>query len=209
MNSKSAPQSAKKRFLLLSLFLVLCLPLIVWQVVTENFDLRDLAFTEIKVSEKNPCVISFPNVNPYTLAAGKTVRMQVDAIAQGSGITSVLITDETGTELFAKNYDTPMKEIAETFEFTPTESKEYEIIGSIAEGSYNSACVISSPYDVKGVRAITENKAPEFTSTPLDSKPSQDIDTSTNYEYTLTATDPENDFINYVFSFTPNNKWIK
>jgi hypothetical protein len=209
MNSKSAPQSAKKRFLLLSLFLVLCLPLIVWQVVTENFDLRDLAFTEIKVSEKNPCVISFPNVNPYTLAAGKTVRMQVDAIAQGSGITSVLITDETGTELFIKNYDTPMKEIAETFEFTPTESKEYEIIGSIAEGSYNSACVISSPYDVKGVRAIAENKAPEFTSTPLDSKPSQDIDTSTNYEYTLTATDPENDFINYVFSFTPNNKWLK
>jgi hypothetical protein len=209
MNRKSAPQSARKRFLILSLFLVLCLPLIVWQIVNENFDLRNLAFDEVKVSEENPCVISFPNVNPYTLGAGKTVRMQVDAIAQGSGITSVLITDETGTELFAKDYDSSMTEIGETFEFTPTESKDYEIIGSIAEGSYNSACVISSPYDVKGIRAVANNKAPEFTSTPLDSNPSQDIDTSINYEYTLTATDPEGDFINYVFSFTPNNKWLK
>lgn len=209
MKIKNAPKYAKKDFLILSLFLVLCLPLIVWQVVSENFDLRDLAFQEVEVSEEYPCVISFPNVNPYTLAVGKTVRMQVEGIAQGPGITSVVITDSTGEEIYLKEYDTSETEIAETFEFTPKESKPYEIMGTLSEGTYDTACVISSPYDVKGVRAVADNKAPEFTSTPLDSEPSQNIDTEITYEYTLTATDPENDFINYVFSFTPNNRWLK
>jgi hypothetical protein len=209
MKSRNAPQSEKKNFLILSLFLVLCLPLIVWQVLNEDFDLRDFAFDQVEVSEENPCVISFPNVNPYTLEIDKTVRMQVDAIAQGSGITSILITDSTGEELFRKNYENSEREIAETFEFTPTETKVYDIIGTLSEDDYSTACVISSPYDVKGIRAVANNSAPEFTSSPLDSKPSQDIDTSVNYEYTLTATDPEGDFINYVFSFTPNNQWLK
>ena len=209
MKKGNALKSDRKRFLLFSLFLVLCLPLIVWQVVNENFDLRNLAFNEVKVSEENPCVISFPNVNPYTLEVGKTVRIQVEGIAQGSGITSVLITDTTGEELFTKEYESSKTEIGETFEFTPTESKAYEIIGTLSEGSYSTACVISSPYDVKGVRAVANNSAPEFVSSPVDSNPSQDIDTGINYEYTLTATDAEGDFINYVFSFTPNNKWLK
>ena len=209
MKKGNALKSDSKRFLLLSLFLVLCLPLIVWQVVNENFDLRNLAFNEVEVSKENPCVISFPNVNPYTLVVGKTVRIQVEGIAKGSGITSVLITDSTGQELFTKEYEQSQTEIGETFEFTPTESKPYELIGTLSEGSYSTACVISSPYDVKGIRAVANNNAPEFISSPIDSSPSQDIDTGVSYEYTLTATDPENDFINYVFSFTPNNKWLK
>ena len=209
MKKGNALKSDRKRFLLFSLFLVLCLPLIVWQVVNENFDLRNLAFDEVEVSEENPCVISFPNVNPYTLEVGKTVRIQVEGIAQGSGITSVLITDSTGEEIFKKSYESSETEIAETFEFTPSESRVYDIIGTLSEDSYSTACVISSPYDVKGVRAVANNNAPEFTSSPVDSTPSQDIDTGVSYEYTLTATDPEGDFINYVFSFTPNNKWLK
>jgi hypothetical protein len=209
MKKGNALKSDKKRFLLFSLFLVLCLPLIVWQIVNENFDLRNLAFEEVEVSEEYPCVISFPNVNPYTLEIGRTVRMQIEGIAQGSGITSVLVTDSTGKELFSKDYESSNTEIAETFEFTPTESKAYDIVGTLSEGSYSTACVISSPYDVKGVRAVANNNAPEFTSSPIDSNPSQDIDTGISYEYTLTATDPEGDFINYVFSFTPNNKWLK
>jgi len=209
MKIKKAPQSAKKNFLILSLFLVLCLPLIVWQVVSENFDLRDLAFEEVEVNKENPCVITFPNVNPYTLAVGTTVKMQVEGVAQGSGITSILITDSSGEELFTKTYDTSQNEIMETFEFTPDEAQDYEIIGTLSEDSSSSACTISSSYDVKGVRAVANNQAPEFTSTPLDSDPSQDIDTDVSYEYTLTATDPEGDFINYVFSFTPNNQWLK
>lgn len=210
MKLNNAPQSAKKNFLILSLFLVLCLPLIIWQVVSDDsFDLRNLAFEEVEVSEEYPCVISFPNVNPYTLGVGKTVRIQVEGIAQGSGITSVVITDSTGKEIFLKDYENSETEIAETFEFTPEETRAYDIIGTISEGTYETACVISSPYDVKGVRAVADNKAPEFTSTPLDSDPSQDIDTEVTYEYTLTATDAENDFINYVFSFTPDNEWLK
>ena len=209
MKNRNAPQSEKKNFLILSLFLVLCLPLIVWQVLGDDFDLRDMAFNEIKVSKENPCVISFPNVNPYTLEVGKTVRMQVDGVAQGSEITSVLITDSTGNNLFKKEYENSVKEIAETFEFTPTESKSYELLGTLSEGSYTSACVISSPYDVLGVRAIANNEAPEFTSSPVDSNPSQDINTGTSYEYNLTATDSEGDFINYLFSFTPNSEWMK
>lgn len=209
MKSNYAPQSAKRNFLILSLFLVLCLPLIVWQVVNEDFDLRNFAFEQVEVSEEYPCVISFPNVNPYTLAVGKTVRMQVEGIAKGPGITSVVITDNNGEELYSQEYTDSETEIAETFEFTPTDSKQYELIGTLKEGSSTTACVISSPYDVKGIRAVSNNNAPEFTSLPIDSKPSQDIKTSEGYEYTLTAEDPEGDFINYVYSFTPNNQWLK
>lgn len=209
MKKNYAPQSARKNFLILSLFLVLCLPLIVWQVVNENFDIRNMAFEEVEVSENNPCVISFPNVNPYTLEVGKTVRMQVEGIAQGSGITSLLITDSTGQEIFNKSYDEDLREIAETFEFTPTDSKTYDIVGTLSEGDYSNACVISSPYDVKGIRAVANNSAPEFTSTPIDSSPSQNIDTGISYEYTLTATDAESDMINYIFSFTPHQEWLR
>jgi hypothetical protein len=209
MKNNYAPKSAKKNFLIMSLFLVMCLPLIVWQVVNENFDIRDWAFEEVEVSEENPCVISFPNVNPYTLAVGKTVRMQVEGIAKSSGITSIVITDSTGEEVFSKQYSTEESEIYESFEFTPSESKAYDLVGTLSESDYQTACVISSPYDVKGIRAVPNNSAPEFTSTPLDSKPSQDIDTGDGYEYLLTATDPEGDFINYIFSFTPNNQWLK
>ncbi|MCD4811119.1 hypothetical protein K8R14_00725 [bacterium] len=209
MNKNYAPQPAKKNFLILSLFLVLCLPMIVWQIVNENFDIRNLAFEQIEVSEENPCVISFPNVNPYTIEVDTTVRMQVEGIAQGNGITSILITDSTGEEIFSKTYDEEENEIAETFEFTPTTSRAYEMIGTLSEGDYSSACVISSPYDVKGIRVVANNSAPEFTSSPIDSIPSQDINTDTTYEYTMTATDPEGDMINYVFSFTPNEDWMK
>jgi hypothetical protein len=209
MKNNNAQQPERRNFLILSLFLVLCLPLIVWQVVNdENFDLRNWAFEEVEVSEEYPCVISFPNVNPYSLEANKTVRIQVEGIAQGSGITSVLITDQTGQELFNKNYEQSQQEITEIFEFTPSETREYELIGTLSEDSYSSSCVISSPYDVLGVRAVAENNAPEFVSSPIDSEPSQDIDTGNTYEYTLIASDPEGDFINYIFSFTPNNQWL-
>ncbi|KUK77405.1 MAG: transmembrane(s)protein [candidate division WS6 bacterium 34_10] len=209
MKNSYAPKSAKKNFLIMSLFLVLCLPLIVWQVVNEDFDWRDLAFQEVEVSEENPCVISFPNVNPYTLEVGSTVRMQIEGISQASGITSVAILNRSGETVFSKEYDNSQEEIVESFEFTPTQERVYDLSGSISEGEYDTACVISSPYDVKGIRAVANNSAPEFTSSPLDSKPSQDIDTGVGYEYILTATDPENDFINYTFSFTPNNQWLK
>lgn len=209
MKNSYAPKSAKKNFLIMSLFLVLCLPLIVWQVVNEDFDWRDLAFQEVEVSEENPCVISFPNVNPYTLEVGSTVRMQIEGISQASGITSVAILNRSGETVFSKEYDNSQEEIVESFEFTPTQERVYDLSGSISEGDYDTACVISSPYDVKGIRAVANNSAPEFTSSPLDSKPSQDIDTGVGYEYILTATDPENDFINYTFSFTPNNQWLK
>lgn len=209
MKNSYAPKSAKKNFLIMSLFLVLCLPLIVWQVVNEDFDWRDLAFQEVEVSEENPCVISFPNVNPYTLEVGSTVRMQIEGISQASGITSVAILNRSGETVFSREYDNSQEEIVESFEFTPTQERVYDLSGSISEGDYDTACVISSPYDVKGIRAVANNSAPEFTSSPLDSKPSQDIDTGVGYEYILTATDPENDFINYTFSFTPNNQWLK
>jgi hypothetical protein len=209
MRSKNAQQLERKNFLILSLFLVLCLPLIVWQILGENFDIRNWAFQEVEVGEEYPCVISFPNVNPYTLEAGKTIRIQVEGIAQGSGITSVVINNAKGEEIFSQDYDASKKEIVENFEFTPSQSGEYQFIGTLSEGSYTSSCVISSPYDVKGIRAVANNKAPEFTSIPSNSVPSQDIETDVNYEYTLTATDPEADFINYSFSFTPNNDWLK
>ncbi len=209
MKSKNAQQLARKNFLILSLFLVLCLPLIVWQILGENFDIRNWAFQEIEVGEEYPCVISFPNVNPYTLQAGNTIRMQVEGIAQGSGITSVVINNAKGEEIFSQNYDSSKTEIVENFEFTPSQSGEYQFVGTLSEGTYSTSCVISSPYDVKGIRAVANNEAPEFTSIPSNSIPSQDIKTDVNYEYTLTATDPESDFINYSFSFTPNNEWLK
>jgi hypothetical protein len=70
-------------------------------------------------------------------------------------------------------------------------------------------CVISSPYDIKGVRAITTNTKPQFTTTPRASIPSQNIKTGVTYEYTLQAEDIDKDTINYAYSFTVGEDWLK
>ena len=57
------------------------------------------------LSKLNPCIITFPNVNPYTLEVNKTVRIQVDAISDSSSIKEITIKDERGETLFNKEYD--------------------------------------------------------------------------------------------------------
>ena len=52
----------------LTFLLLLSIPIFVFGLLEDrNFDIRNRAFEEIEVSEKNPCVITFPNVNPYSL----------------------------------------------------------------------------------------------------------------------------------------------
>lgn len=212
MNQRTAQRTSKRgRSIILTFLLLLSIPIFVLGVLQdESFDIRDRAFDDIEVSPLNPCVITFPNVNPYSLEVGSTFRIQIDAISTSLGIQSVLVKDGNNNELFTKTYPEIPRQISESFSFTPIVAQAYEIKGVMADINKKTyECVISSTYDVDGVRAVVSNSKPVFTSQPKESKPSQNINIGDRYEYTLMAQDLDQDTINYSFSFTPNNQWLK
>ncbi|OGC36972.1 hypothetical protein A2436_01850 [candidate division WS6 bacterium RIFOXYC1_FULL_33_9] len=211
MKLRNAPRKRKSgKSLLLTFLLLFSLPVFVFGLLQDkSFDWRNLAFDDIKVSEENPCIITFPNVNPYSLEINKSVRIQVDALSEILGIKSVNIQDSIGTTLLTKTYDDNPKKITESFLFTPMVAKAYNLTGSITDtGEQTFECVISSPYDVQGVRAIASNSKPIFTTLPKSSIPSQNIQTGITYEYTIVAEDSDKDTINYAYSFTPGATWL-
>jgi hypothetical protein len=211
MKIRNAPRKSKSLFAIYStFFLLVSIPLVTWGVLNGSFDIRNMAFDSITVSDENPCVISLPNVNPYTLEVGQEITVQVDATLKDAGIASLKISDSTGTLIHEESFkDSPIS-IATSFKFTPFNSGVVDMLGLISKvGGGSVACKISSEYDVLGLKAMANNKIPEFTSVPSGSKPSQDIKTGVAYEYTLTATDIDGDHINYSYSFTPGATWLK
>lgn len=213
MKRRNAPRkSARGRSLLLTFLLLLSLPVFVYGLYQSgSFDIRNRAFDDIEVSEDNPCVIFFPNVNPYSIEVGTPVRVQVEALTKTLGIQRITIQKENGDLLFNKEYPQNEKSISETFNLTPTEETSYKISGLMLDLNGKSyECKISSPYDIKGVKVIANNSKPTFTSNPSkDSRPSQAITTETTYEYTITAQDDDKDRINFSYSFTPGADWLK
>jgi len=206
----STKKTNRSFFLIVSLLLFLSLPIIAYTFIERTFDIRGKAFEEIELSEENPCIISLPNVNPYSLEVGKSVRIQVDARFERTGIKRLNIIDPSGKEVYSEEFpDTPL-EIGTSFIFTPEKSGTIELLGTVERtGGASAACKISSPYDIRGIRAVANNSSPEFTSQPEASKPGQDIKTGTQYEYILTAKDKDKDRINYFYSFTPRADWLK
>lgn len=200
-----------RKSIFLTFLLLLTLPVFVYSLIqNSSFDTRNKAFEDIQISELNPCIITFPNVNPYTIEVGKTVRVQVDALSKTFDIKSMNITDSTNNILFTKEYTDLTDRVTESFPFTPQFPRAYNILGKIVDTNDQTfECVISSPYDIKGVKAITSNSKPIFTSSPKESIPSQSITTGVTYEYTIEAEDADQDTINYAYSFTIGETWLK
>ncbi len=203
-------KSRQTLVIITSLFLVLALPLAVYNLQRGSFDMRNQAYDMLELSEKNPCIISFPSVNPYSLEVGKSVRVQVDAKFTNAGIKKLDISDSTGRNIYTEEFDETPLQMGTSFILTPEQDGPVDILGLIEKtDGANAGCKISSPYDVKGLRAIANNSSPEFTTNPTQSKPSQDIKTGTPYEYKLSAHDTDGDRINYSYSFTPKADWLK
>ncbi len=212
MDRRHAPIKRNKKSILLTFLLIFTLPFFIFALLeNSSFDFRNKAFEEIELSNLNPCIITFPNVNPYTLQVNNTVRIQVDGLSQSSSIKEISITDESGTSLFTKSYeDTLTNRVTESFPYTPRIARAYNLKGSMTDLLGNTySCVISSPFDIKGVKAIAENTKPNFTTTPKSSIPSQSIKVGEIYEYTLEAKDVDQDNINYMYSFTKGEDWLK
>ncbi|MHC1716518.1 MAG: hypothetical protein AB9915_01300 [Candidatus Dojkabacteria bacterium] len=211
MLRRNAPRkSEQKAIITISFFVLLSIPLVIFGLLQDNFDTRNRAYDELELSDENPCIISLPHVNPYTLEVGKTITIQVDAKLTNSGISGLEIVDSTGVLIHQESFEGFPVEIGTSFKYTPSKSGAIDILGLIKKAEGGSlACKISSPYDIKGLRAVASNQSPEFNSKPSDSKPSQDIKNGTAYEYTLSALDTDGDRINYFYSFTPRADWLK
>ena len=206
----STKKSKKSFFLIISLLFFLALPIVAYTLLETTLDTRSKAFDRIELSNQNPCIISLPNVNPYSLEIGKSVRIQVDAKLTNAGIKKLNIIDSSGKSIYSEEFPNAPLQIGTSFVFTPDKAGTIDLLGSIEKtGDSSAACKISSPYDIKGIRAIANNNSPEFTSQPKSSKPGQDIKTGIQYEYILTAEDKDNDRINYFYSFTPKADWLK
>jgi hypothetical protein len=205
---KAPKDSRRKTVMISSLLLLIALPLVIIGATQENLDNRNQAYQEYTVSDENPCVISFPNVNPYTLEVGKSFTILVDAEIENGFVSNVLVSDSTGKEIYTETYEGSQKAIASNFIFTPERSGEIDINGILTTNLGESiACKISSPYDIKGATAISSNTAPSFTTTPELS--TQIIQTGDTFEYLLTAEDVDGDRINYSTSFTPYSPWLR
>lgn len=212
MNRTYAPIKRNQKSILLTFLLILTLPIFIFTLLENNsFDFRNRAFEEIELSSLNPCIITFPNVNPYTIQVNSTVRIQVDGISDSSAIKDLTITDGSGNTLFTKSYeDTIINRVSESFPYTPLVARAYNLSGNMRDIAGNTfSCVISSPYDIKGVKAISLNSKPEFITSPQDSIPSQSIEVGDTYEYTLEAKDIDQDTINYIYSFTKGEDWLE
>ena len=207
---KAPRKSTQISVIYLTFFLLLSIPLVVYGVLNGSFDIRNRAFDDLEVSEENPCIISLPNVNPYTLEVGRPVTIQVDAKLSNAIISELNITDSSGNSIYTEKFDNSPIEIATSFKFTPTKSGIVDLLGIIKKDAGGSVgCKISSPYDILGLRALANNSAPVFITQASSSKPSQNIKTGTVYEYTLSAADEDDDRVNYSYSFTPEAKWLK
>ncbi len=212
MNRRHAQIKRSKKSILLTFLLIFTLPIFIFTILeNSSFDFRDKAFEEIELSNLNPCIITFPNVNPYTIEVNNTVRIQVDGMSQNSSIKDITITDESGNSLFSKSYEESLtNRVSESFPYTPIVARAYNLTGSMSDlAGKTFSCVISSPFDIKGVKAISLNTQPDFTTTPKSSIPSQSIDVGETYEYTLEAKDVDQDNINYSYSFTKGESWLK
>ncbi len=211
MPKRIAPkQYAQRSVIYLTFFLLLSIPLVLYGIAQENFDTRRQAFDELELGSDHPCIISLPNVNPYSLEVGKTVTVQVDARLDDAIISGLEIYDSSGETIYQETFDNSPIEITTSFPFTPQSSGLVDMLGLIKKESGGSlGCEISSPYDIKGLRAVSNNNSPEFTSNPERSEPSLNLKTGQQYEYTLTALDEDGDRINYSYSFTPRADWLK
>ena len=211
MRSKSAPKKyAQRSIIYLTFFLLFSIPVILFGLTQDDFDTRKRAFDDLELSEENPCLISLPNVNPYSLEINKTVTVQVDANLKDQGISQLQISNSLGEVIYEEEFQDSPIEIATSFPFTPETSGKVDLSGVLTKTEGGSvACQITSPYGIRGLEVVPNNRAPEFTSKPSESIPSQNIETGDRYEYTLVATDEDGDRINYSYSFTPRADWLK
>ena len=211
MPKRIAPkQYAQRSVIYLTFFLLLSIPLVLYGIAQESFDTRRQAFDELELGPDHPCIISLPNVNPYSLEVGKTVTVQVDARLEDAIISGLEIYDSSGETVYQESFENAPIEITTSFPLTPQSSGLVDILGLIKKEKGGSlGCEISSPYDIKGLRAVSNNDSPEFTSNPERSEPSLNLQTGQQYEYTLTALDEDGDRINYSYSFTPRADWLK
>jgi hypothetical protein len=201
---------AQRSVIYLTFLLLLSIPVILFGLAQDDFDTRRDAFEDLQLSEENPCLISLPNVNPYSLEVDKTVTIQVDANLKNQGIEQLQIFNSVGEEIYQESFENAPIEIATSFPFTPQTSGKATLSGILTKiGGGSVACQITSPYGIKGLEVVPNNRAPEFTSKPSESIPSQNLETNDRYEYTLVATDEDGDRINYSYSFTPRADWLK
>lgn len=210
MREKSAPKKrAQLSMIYLTFLLLLSIPLTIFGLTQDDFDLRESAFEDLELSDEHPCLISFSSVNPYSLEVGSTVTVQVDARLEDKGISQLRITEGAEILVHEESFQGSPIEIATSFPYTPQKSGEASLIGelTLTEGGKVN-CEITSPYDIQGLQIIPENNAPDFITLPSQSIPSQNIATNDTYEYTLEAQDPEGDRINYSYSFTPRADWL-
>jgi hypothetical protein len=206
----SLRKSKQKPIIYLTFLLILSLPLILFALAQENFDIRRRAFQDLQLSDEYQCLISFPHVNPYSLEEGSTITVQVDARIKDDFAKELEIYDTDGEIIHSETFEGSPLEFETSFTYSPKVSGKADMTGIVRKGQGGIVeCQITSPYDIQGLQVLPQNTAPKFQSKPSESIPSQNIETGDMYEYTLTATDINGDNINFSYSFTPRADWLK
>ena len=117
-----------------------------------------------------------------------------------------MIMDRTGVAIFKKDFTDGRNTISETFIFSSKQTGDFGILGTLTTDMETRPCVIA---DKREVMLVSVNHAPTILTQVTSAKPSNSIKVNDSYQYQFEATDPENDTVNFAFSFTPEATWLK
>ena len=201
MKKRFAPKkSVPSFFMFATIFVAVSIPLVVMGLSgEESFNISEEAYETESPSATNPCVIFFPKVNQKTLEVNGTYDISVEAVSSVKDIQEIEIVDDSGNILFKKTYLSLVNSVEETFKYSPKQTGSDFIRGSLKKVTGKEAC--SGSY----ITIISKNTAPEITSEEKDA----DISVGDAFEYTITASDIDQDIVNFAYSFTPRADWLK
>lgn len=207
MRRFSARRKKLKLTLGISIFIVLSIPLAIYGLLNiDNFDTSSEASNKI-----DRCSIRYIHVNPKSVVAGSTLRLEISANApQGEVVQTLEVFNAAEEKILSQDYsDFSVSNVVETFTYTHgTDASEDKLNASLQTDQAAYPCVLADA-DSNTIQVVQQNLPPEFTSDPAaDSEPGQAISLDDAYSYSVEAKDPEDDPITYAYSFTPGAAWL-
>ncbi len=191
--------------LLFSLLMVLSIPIVMYSLLkTESTDVT----TDAEEYVKNVCTLSFPFINPNSVQSGAVVSLDIVAYApKDEVIKKIKIYTSEGT-LFEEDYEDVSPFIAERTVFTSSTTGKLTLTGQLTTDVSTYSCVLSDSED-NTLSILTKNVAPVFVTDQTVAEPGNALKVGNSYRYELIATDLDGDDIQYSYSFTKGEDWLK
>ena len=197
-------QRKKKKLFLITSLIVIALPIVIWNILTQSLDIRNRAASP-ENSPDTGCTITIPNVNSQTIPLNSKihVEVQIDKQKIPDPIKNIIIINNRNEVVFTATEDKSKY----VFSIIPKTLGELEFYGSANTDKENVVCVYKDAR--KSAKVVKGNIAPDFVTNPyVNAIPSNNIKINEKYEYRLIANDKDHDKIRHLFIFSKKFPWL-